>query len=128
MRRLPMLLVLVAAISLPWLATAEDKPTQINIDSMDGRRYQIALNRSTSDILACYSKELAKQPGLQGRLELRVTIEKTGATRSVEIRQDTLKSEAVTKCIQDILLGKTWPGHSEAVYFDNLFNFSATKK
>lgn len=134
MRKVFILLVFAAASLLPFFGFAEekpapaDKPTQIDIDSLDGRRYQLALNRSMNDILACYSKELATHPGLQGKLELRVTIEKTGATRSVEARQDTLKNETVTKCIQDLLLAKTWPSHSESVYFDNIFNFTATKK
>jgi hypothetical protein len=116
------------AVLVPIVLLAADEPTQVFLDDGLGRRYQLTINRANADIAACYTAQLTKKPGLAGRLDLRVTVEASGKARSVEVRKDTLGSADAVKCIQDLLMQKTWPTNPTPVYFDTLFDFSPEKK
>jgi hypothetical protein len=115
-------------ILCPLLSLAGDEVKQIYLDDPMGRRYQLALNRATPDILACYNSALAKKPGLAGRIEIRVTVEASGAARSATVTKDTVGSKTAVKCIQDVLKDKTWPTSEGPVFFDAVYSFSPQKQ
>jgi hypothetical protein len=54
-------------------------------------------------VKACYARELAKTPGLAGRVVMRWTIGGAGATRDVTVVTDDLHAPAVTACIQALI-------------------------
>jgi hypothetical protein len=53
---------------------------------------------------ACYTKELARDPKLQGRLVIRFKISGTGAVQSAAVAQSTIKSPAVESCVKGQLM------------------------
>jgi hypothetical protein len=54
-------------------------------------------------VKACYERELAKMPGLAGRVVMRWTIGGAGATRDIAVVNDDLHAPAVTACIQALI-------------------------
>jgi hypothetical protein len=54
-------------------------------------------------VKACYERELAKTPGLAGRVVMRWTIGGGGATRDIAVVSDDLHAPAVTACIQALI-------------------------
>ena len=51
----------------------------------------------------CYEREVAKRPGLAGRVVMRWTIGGAGATRDIAVVSDDLHAPAVTTCIQSLI-------------------------
>ncbi|HSZ81233.1 MAG TPA: AgmX/PglI C-terminal domain-containing protein [Polyangia bacterium] len=54
-------------------------------------------------VKACYERELAKTPGLAGRVVMRWTIGGAGATRDIAVVNDDLHAPAVTACIEALI-------------------------
>ena len=54
-------------------------------------------------VKACYERELAKTPGLAGRVVMRWTIGGAGATRDIAVVTDDLHAPTVTACIQALI-------------------------
>lgn len=55
--------------------------------------------QASTDLRACYDARLKLKPGLAGTLTLALVVEPTGAVRSVEIKEDTLRDEQVGACV-----------------------------
>jgi len=110
------------------LVFAADEPKAIMLEAAEGRLYQLSLNRSMKDLLACYNNALAKQPTLQGKVDFRITVESTGASRTVEVLRDRLGDNTVIACITELLRKKSWPASSGAVVFETSFSFTPAKK
>jgi hypothetical protein len=116
-----------AGMLLCALTAVAQEPTQVYLDTAEGRRYQLALNRANAEAVACYNKAIEKSPSLAGRLELRVTVEPSGVARSVEIKKDTLRDKTTADCIAEALKGKTWPNSPQPVFFDAILTFMPRK-
>ncbi|MDP8222004.1 MAG: AgmX/PglI C-terminal domain-containing protein [Candidatus Lernaella stagnicola] len=124
MRYLVLFCLAIAALT-PLLADAAE-PEQIDIESISGRRYKLALHRSMETITKCYDDALKKNASLAGRLVVRVDIDAGGKTAGVQARDDTLGNAGVTKCIVEALHEKTWPSADAPRYFETVFKFAAT--
>jgi TonB family protein len=60
------------------------------------------VRRRHDDIRACYDIGLARVHGLAGTVRLDFAIEASGATTGARIRESTLESDEVDRCLVDI--------------------------
>ena len=60
------------------------------------------VRRQQDDIRACYDIGLSRIHGLAGTVRLEFAIEPSGATTGATIRESTLESEEVERCLVDI--------------------------
>jgi TonB family protein len=78
------------------------------VDSSDVDRD--ALNRYVKArkqaIVACYEKELKRNPSMKGKVVVRFSISTSGRATDIEIEENTLGNDAVGACIKSII--RTW--------------------
>lgn len=78
------------------------------VDSADVDRE--ALNRYVkarkAAIVACYEKELKRNPSMKGKVVVRFSIATSGRATEIEIEENTLGNDAVGACIKSII--RTW--------------------
>lgn len=60
---------------------------------------QRILRRHQDEIRVCYASEAEKREGLQGEVELRITIDAAGLVRSVSVHRSTVNDRALEQCI-----------------------------
>ncbi len=69
-----------------------------------------ALNRYVkarkAAIVACYEKELKRNPSMKGKVVVRFSIATSGRATEIEIEENTLGNDAVSACIKAII--RTW--------------------
>jgi TonB family protein len=69
-----------------------------------------ALNRYVkarkAAIVACYEKELKRNPSMKGKVVVRFSISTSGRATEIEIEENTLGNDAVSACIKAII--RTW--------------------
>jgi hypothetical protein len=114
--------VLVAVLLVgPVLA---QEAVQIDPNSLGGSRYRLELSRLNATILEYYAKALELNPQARGKIRVRVTINPSGDTRSVEIMEDTLAVNEVTQCVTKLLTEHKWPKSNATVFFYYTFQFA----
>ncbi|MEO0604211.1 MAG: AgmX/PglI C-terminal domain-containing protein [Myxococcota bacterium] len=64
------------------------------------------VNAHMGAIQACYEREMAKKPGLAGKIQFDWTITTTGTVRGVRVESSTMPSDIVANCIAAEI--KTW--------------------
>ncbi len=78
------------------------------VDSSDVDRE--ALNRYVkarkAAIVACYEKELKRNPSMKGKVVVRFSISTSGRATEIEIEENSLGNDAVGACIKSII--RTW--------------------
>jgi len=78
------------------------------VDSADVDRE--ALNRYVkarkAAIVACYEKELKRNPSMKGKVVVRFSISTSGRATDIEIEENSLGNDAVGACIKSII--RTW--------------------
>ena len=57
------------------------------------------IKANAKQIRLCYSRQLEKQPKLEGKVVVNFRIETDGSTKKVTVKQTTLRSKPVEKCI-----------------------------
>ena len=62
-----------------------------------------------NEVRDCYTKGLATDPELAGRVTIEFEITKTGKVGAADVVAPTLKDEAVARCIADTAKGWTFP-------------------
>ena len=123
MRRI-LICLCAGSVVLFAAALSAQEPVQIDTSGLAGSRYRLDLNRLGNDILSCYAKALEQSPQARGRIKVRVTIEPTGDTRSVEVLEDSLALPAVTQCATKKLQEQKWPKSNTVVFFIYTFQFA----
>ena len=69
-------------------------------------KIQRVVRRNSRRLKGCYESELKKDPTLQGVVKVRFTIEPTGRVSKSRTIQNTMRSKAVAKCIENNI--KKW--------------------
>jgi hypothetical protein len=72
-----------------------------------------ALGRQVPELQGCYEAALRLQPGLTGRLDYTLRIDRTGVVTGVTLDQDTLRSLQVAACARAKMLQWTFPSMAE---------------
>lgn len=127
MQKLFIFCLLGVLLAIP-LALLAEEPAQINPNSLTGNRYKIVLNRLMPKILECYNKALQTNPALVGKLKVKVTVEASGETRSVEVVENNLGHAGAVECITKLLASKKWPTSSQPVFFEYTFTFAPAEQ
>ena len=123
MRRIAVCLLAVALFLFVRFVFAEEI-VQIDTNSLGGSRYRLELSRLNTPILECYAKALERNPQARGKIKVRVTINPSGDTRTVEIMEDTLAMNEVTQCVAKLLTEHKWPKSNTPVFFYYTFQFA----
>jgi hypothetical protein len=96
-------------------ATADAEPTQ---DGLDRESIRSVVRAHIEEVRECYTRGLAIDATLQGRVVVQFTIKESGAVVSAWLLQSTLPASgaAVAPCIVE--RARTWmfPPHSQAEY------------
>jgi len=70
--------------------------------SLSKDKIREVIDRRKKDIERCYERELAKDPGLKGRLEIRWTIGEEGTVTQADVGENDLGS-AVANCSKGVV-------------------------
>jgi len=72
-----------------------------------------AMSAHASAIRACYEKELARKPGLAGKLVVRVVLDADGRVKTATVDSTTLGSPAVESCVTKVVASIRfgWPDY-----------------
>lgn len=73
---------------------------------LDKELIRRVVRRHLGEVNACYSKELARNPALQGRVMVQFIIAASGSVKEAKTQSSTLGSPAVEDCIVAAL--KSW--------------------
>jgi TonB family protein len=57
----------------------------------------------------CYERELKHTPSLSGRIVVRLTVTPSGRALDVEIEENTMNSDAVGRCVRNLVSGWVLP-------------------
>ena len=79
-------------------AAVDDKPAG-STGKLAPAAVQGAIRQNIAALRACYTAALANQPGLRGRVALRLQIDASGAVSDSAIESSTLASPAAEKCL-----------------------------
>jgi hypothetical protein len=78
------------------------------VDSADVDRAALTryVQARKAAIVACYEKELKRNPTMKGKVVVRFAISTSGRATEIEIEENTLNNDAVSSCIRAII--RTW--------------------
>lgn len=68
------------------------------------------IKQHMKEIKACYEKQLASDPDLEGRIEVRFAVNEQGIVVNAKVEKDTVKNKALSDCIVNAM--KHWTFHS----------------
>jgi TonB family protein len=71
----------------------------------DPQQIARAIRSRLAEIRACYERALKRRPDIGGKLVLRFTLTAMGTVSSVEIDEDTLDDDEVTRCVRGAVRG-----------------------
>lgn len=77
--------------------------------TLDKRQIDDVIKVRMGRIQACYQREYQRNPGLQGRITLRILIDKDGNVPLVKVRQSTMNNPTVEQCLIDELRETRFP-------------------
>jgi TonB family protein len=77
--------------------------------TLDKRQIDEVIKVRMGRIQACYQREFQRNPGLQGRVTLRILIDKDGSVPLVKVRQSTMNNPTVEQCLIDELRETHFP-------------------
>jgi hypothetical protein len=93
-------------------------------DELDSQEIRATIAGANPHMKRCYEGELQKTPELAGKVVLAWTIQ-DGKVTAIQLKEDTLKSEAVTMCMKGVLESLTFKAASKplAVSYPWVFSF-----
>jgi|CXWL01.1.fsa_nt_gi predicted Zn finger-like uncharacterized protein len=71
----------------------------------------VAANRTS--LAACAKQQKEKEPGLSGKIVLRLKVQTSGRVQSVTVTSEEFKSTFIAKCATDVIKGLTFPKHKQ---------------
>ncbi len=85
-----------------------NKPRETN-GSIKTAELQKVFGKYSAQAQKCYERALKKDPNLAGRLFLSITISTDGSVASVDAQPDTLRSDEVNQCLEQLAEGWSFP-------------------
>jgi hypothetical protein len=90
-----------------------DGATLENSGRIDIAAVRSATSASTGDVAACYAAALERDPGLWGRIELRIDLDERGRVRKVAEHESRFPAREVVSCAADSLQQVAFPRPSD---------------
>ncbi|MFT3838840.1 MAG: AgmX/PglI C-terminal domain-containing protein [Myxococcaceae bacterium] len=89
----------------------EDSPPEA--PGLDQKALMKFLAARRAAVQYCYERELKHSPSLAGRIVVRLTVTPNGRTEDVEIEENTMNSDAVGRCVRNLVSGWVLPVRPE---------------
>jgi len=83
--------------------------TPVIMGSLDKEIIRRVIKENLSQIRYCYERELAKSPGLYGKVQVKFIIAATGLVSNSQIDESTMKNANVEQCIAQKVRGWRFP-------------------
>jgi TonB family protein len=77
--------------------------------SLDKEIIRRVIKENLSQIRYCYERELAKSPGLYGKVQVKFIIAATGLVSNSQVDESTMKNANVEQCIVQKVRGWRFP-------------------
>ena len=90
----------------------------------DSKGIRVAMRKRAGAFRHCYERQLQRKPELQGKIALRITLEKDGSVRDVTIDSDSVGDDELTECLIRIIKRIAFPEQSGVVVFTYPLVFS----
>ncbi len=84
----------------------QESAPEVESSSVDPQAIARYVNMRKSAIVACYERELKRNPQLKGRILVRFTITEQGRASDIDIDENTMRNDAVASCIRSVI--RTW--------------------
>lgn len=75
--------------------------TMSHLGALDRADIQAVIQRSQGDLKHCYERGLQKNPGLSGRVEVKIVIAATGTVSQATVETSSLNDETVEQCLAE---------------------------
>ncbi len=107
---------------VPKAAVTENKPKNVYVppapgsggslkESLEQGDVMEAVASNRSALASCAKQQKEKEPGLNGKIVLRVKVATSGRPQSVTVVTEEFKSTFMAKCASDVIKGLTFPKH-----------------
>ncbi len=123
------LLFAIILIMAPAVVYCQDAQ-EVDPRSTLGRRVSLSLNRLLPKTLGCYNNSTKEDASLKTEVNIKtkITVSPGGEKAMVVFVFESVKSDALSKCIRGAIEEVSWPANEEPYYFFYKFSFAPKDK